>query len=105
MRRANGLKRTALAGLTVLGSWTFFACQEDITATLDGDLIPVGAVTVEVTLPFQDFAGDLEHWGGYGQAYQLPNDVVARAFEGSLDARILNNWFPYPRLASVRDSA
>ena len=104
MHMANGLKRTALVGLMALGSWSFSGCQEEITVTLDGDLIPVGAVTVEVILPFHEFAGDLEAWGGYGQPYQLPTGIVARSFEGSLDARVLTSWNPYPVSASVRDS-
>jgi hypothetical protein len=104
MHKANGLKRTALVGLIALGTWPFFGCQEEITTIVEGDLIPVGAVTVEVTLPFHEFAKDLEAWGGYGQPYQLPTSILARAFEGSLDARVLNSWNPYPVAASVRDS-
>jgi len=104
MNTVEGLKRTASTGLIALSSWSFSGCQEEIIVTLDGDLIPVGAVTVEVSLPFHEFAGDLEHWGGYGQPYELPTSIVARAFEGSLDARVLNSWSPYPVSASVRDS-
>jgi hypothetical protein len=104
MHMANGLKRTALVGLMALGTWPFLGCQEDITTAIQGDLIPVEAVTVEVFLPFDEFAGDLQAWGGYGQPYQLPTGIVARAFEGSLDARGLNSWSPYPTSASVRDS-
>ena len=104
MHMVNGLKRTALIGLMALGTWPFFACQEEITTALDGGLIPVGAVTVEVTLPFHEFAVDLEAWGGYGQPYQLPKGILARAYQGSLDARVLNSWNPYPVTASVRDS-
>jgi hypothetical protein len=104
MNRVNGLKQTALVGLIALGTLPLFACQEEITSALDGDLIPVGALTVEVTLPFHEFAGDLEGWGGYGQAYELSKGILARAFEGSLDARVLNSWAPYPDSAFVRDS-
>ena len=104
MHMANRLKQIAFIGLMALGSWSFFGCQEEITTVLEGDLIPIEAVTVEVTLPFHEFAGDLEAWGGYGQPYQLSKGIIARGFEGSLDARVLNSWFPYPVAASVRDS-
>jgi hypothetical protein len=80
------------------------ACKEDITTSVDGDLIPVEAVTVEVDLPFQAFAEDLQGWSGYGQAYELSTDIVARSFEGTLDSRVLNGWTPYPTVATVRDS-
>ncbi len=104
MNRVNRLKRTALFGLMALGTWPFFACQEEITSVQGGGLIPVGALTVEVTLPFHEFAGDLQSWGGYGRPYELPTGILARAFEGSLDARVLNSWHPYPDSTFVRDS-
>jgi hypothetical protein len=93
-----------VAGLIVLGVWVAVGCQEEITATLDGDLIPVEAVTVEVTIPFDDFARDLEGWGGYGRPHELIRDIVARSFQGSLDARVLNGLNPYPAFATVKDS-
>lgn len=101
---AIGVKRTARIGLIALASWAFYGCQEEITVELDGGLIPVEALTVEVVLPFQDFAKDLEGWGGYGRPYELARDIVARAFGGSLDSRVLNSWNPYPVSATVRDS-
>ncbi len=104
MHKANGLKQKAWIGLMALGMWPVSACQEEITANLDGDLIPIEAVTVEVSLPFEDFAGGLEAWGGYGRAYELPRDIVAKGFQGSLDSRVLNSWVPYPVFSTVRDS-
>ena len=104
LHRVNGLKRTTAVGLIALASWSFLGCQEELTTSLEGDLIPVGAVTVEVILPFHEFAGDLEAWGGYGRPYELTKDIVARAFEGTLDARVLNSWNPYPVTTTVQDS-
>ncbi|MFH1764008.1 MAG: hypothetical protein ABIF09_07445 [Gemmatimonadota bacterium] len=98
------MKRTTMMGLLALSTWAFLGCQEEITTVLEGDFIPVDAVTVEVTLPFHEFAGELVAWGGYGRPYQLATGIVARAFEGSLDSRVLNSWYPYPVAASVRDS-
>jgi hypothetical protein len=102
---ANWLNRKAWIVLVFLGGWPLLACQEEIVAVLEGDLVPVEAVTVEVRLPFDEFAKDLEAWGGYGRPYELTNDVVANGFGGNLDARVLNSWFPFPRSAQVRDSA
>ena len=101
---ANGLKRIAFVGLMALGTWPFFGCQEEITTVVQGDLIPVGAVTVEVVLPFEEFGSDPEAWGGYGQPYELSTPIIARAFEEILDSRIVNAWHSYPIAASVRDS-
>lgn len=99
-----GLKRTTYLGLLALAAGAFSACQEEITAALDGEFIPLERVTVEVSLPFEEFATDLQPWGGYGQAYELQQDIVARAYGGILDSRVLNSWFSYPVAATVRDS-
>jgi len=104
MFMANGLKRTAWFGVLALGAWTFLACQEDITSEVSGGLIPVDAVSVEVSIPFETFGGDLEGWGGYGRPYELAKDIVARNFEGRLDGRVLTSWSPYPAYSTIRDS-
>jgi hypothetical protein len=59
---------------------------------------------VEVSLPFQDFAEEVEAWGGYGNPWELPKTVLARTFGGALDARTLVSFFNYPTVASVRDT-
>jgi len=105
MQMANGLKLTAWVGLLALGSWVFLGCQEDLIVTLDGNLVPVEAVTVEVEIPFHDFAKDLEGWGGYGRPNELASPILAQKYEGNLDSRLLNSWNPYPASALVRDSA
>ncbi|MGD2123417.1 MAG: hypothetical protein PVJ76_16815 [Gemmatimonadota bacterium] len=90
--------------LVVLATPPLLACQEEIVAVLEGDLVPVDALTIEVTLPFDEFAKDLEGWSGYGRTYELTNDVLANDFGGSLDARVLTSWFPFPSAAQVRDT-
>ena len=86
-----------------MGSGALAACAEDLATTLAGDLIPVSAVSVEVRLPFSEFAEDLQVWGGYGRASQLPTGIVARSYEGLLDARTLVGWLSYPASAFVTD--
>ncbi len=105
LHMTNWLKRSAWAGFVALGFWPLLACQEEIVTVLEGDLVPVEAVTVEVILPFHEFAENLEAWGGYGRPYQLPSDVVALSFDGNLDARVLTNWFSFPTSAQVRDTS
>ena len=99
------LKKRHWVVLGALGILPLLACQEEVVAVLEGDLIPVEAVTVEVRLPFDEFARDLEAWGGYGRPYELTNEVLANTFDGSLNARVLLDWFPFPRSAQVRDTA
>jgi hypothetical protein len=104
LRMTTRLKRNALVGLLLLGSGSFLACQEDLTSTLGEDLLPVSAVTVEVRLPFSEFAENLQVWGGYGRAIQLSTGIVARAYEDLLDARVLVGWYGYPSSAFVQDT-
>jgi hypothetical protein len=98
------LNRKSWAVLLFLGVSPLLACQEEIVAVLEGDLVPVDALTVEVRLPFNEFAKDLEAWSGYGRPFELTADVVANDFGGNLDARVLSSWFPFPTEAQVRDS-
>jgi hypothetical protein len=94
------------SGLLILGvgSMGLSGCQEELPTLIDDDLFPVDAVTVEVRIPFEEFASDLSVWGGYGSPFQLPTVIVARNFEGILDARTLVNFFPFPPEVSVRDT-
>jgi hypothetical protein len=87
-----------------LGVASVAGCQEEITTSFDEGIIPLDAVTVEVTLPFEEFGEGLQGWGGYGRAYELREDIVARDFEGTLDARVLSSLLPYPDSITVRDS-
>jgi hypothetical protein len=66
--------------------------------------LPVTATTVDVRLPFEEFARDLRIVGGYGQPSELGHSIVARDYQGSLDSRTLVRFWPYPAVASVRDT-
>jgi len=101
---AKRVKRMAKVGLMALGAGSLLGCGEELTTSLAGDLIPVSAVTVEARLPFEEFAEDVQVWGGYGRAVQLSKGIVANAYEGLLDARTLVGWLTYPRTAYVQDT-
>jgi hypothetical protein len=80
------------------------ACDEVLpTASSDGGL-PGEPVTVEVEIPWGDFAGNLEVFGGYSTAGSAPRVYVAKEFGGTLDARALARFAPYPTSATVVDS-
>ncbi|MBW3534632.1 MAG: hypothetical protein KY453_05355, partial [Gemmatimonadetes bacterium] len=64
----------------------------------------VDAVTVEVIVPWSEFASGLRVWGGFGTPRQLGHGVLAHAFEESLEARTLVRFLRIPRVASVRDT-
>lgn len=81
------------------------ACQEESpTSIAEGDL-PGSPVTVEILLPWSDFASNLEVFGGFGSPEDLRQGVVANQFAGTLNARTLLRFLPYPTVVTVRDSA
>jgi hypothetical protein len=104
MPKGTGLIRTTRSALLVALAAAASACQDEITTAVDGSLIPVEAVTVEVTLPFEDFGGAPQAWGGYGGTYELPRDVVAKDYGGVLNSRVVASYAPYPDSIYIPDS-
>ena len=80
------------------------ACQEESPTTLDANLLPEEPITLEIEIPWEDFASDLEVFGGYGAPWELGTGVIAKAFAGVLDARTLARFGAYPRVHQVRDT-
>jgi hypothetical protein len=103
-KMAKRLNRKVTFGILLSGSLGLLACQEELPTLFDEDLFPVDAITVEVRLPFNEFATNLEVWGGYGSPHQLLTGIVARKFEGILDARTLVGFSIFPSEVSVRDT-
>jgi hypothetical protein len=79
-------------------------CQEDLPTAARDDLIPVEAVSVEVTLPFEEFGSNIRVYGGYGSAAELPYGVIAHLYEGELEARTLIGFWSFPVATTVRDT-
>lgn len=98
------MRRRLWPGAALLAAAALVACDDELPTSVDGGLIPVDPVTVEVIVPWSEFASGLRVWGGFGTPRQLGHGVLARAFEGSLDARTLVRFLNIPRVASVRDT-
>ena len=98
------MNRLVQTGLVALISSSFLACQEDLPTAGRVDLIPVDAVSVEVTLPFEKFGSNLRAYGGYGSPSELAYGMIAHKYGGELEARTLINLWPYPVFATVRDT-
>lgn len=75
----------ALAVGSVLG------CSEEIPTGVAEGLLPVQPVTVEIRLPWEQFATQLQVFGGFGRTSDLGTGLVANAFRG-MDARTLGHW-------------
>ena len=91
-------------GLMALCAGTLVGCTEEMPTATDGDLLPTEVLTVEVSLPFAQFGRDLQRFSGFGTPYSLLTIVVAREYQGELEARGLVRWAPVATVLSVMDS-
>ena len=83
---------------------TFAACENQVPTMVDDRLLPVGPVTIEVRLPWSQFASNARVLGGYGSANEVGLGFLANAYQGTLNARTLLHVSGFPTEASVRDS-
>lgn len=80
------------------------ACENESPAALDEAFVPVGPVTVEVHVPWSQFASDLRVLGGFGAADQVGLGFLANAYQGTLNAHTLLHVNAFPTQATVTDS-
>lgn len=97
------MKRAPIAMvLAVLAG--FAACADEDPVSVNGDLLPLTPLTVEVLLPWSEFGEGVEILGGFGSPSQLPGQIVSLDYRGELDSRALVRFFRFPASASIRDS-
>jgi len=92
----------ALAAFVVLGT---LACSEITPTGVDEGVLPEEPVTVEVRLPWDDFASGLAVFGGFGSPNDLGMGVVSHAYGDSLEAHTLVRLLSIPTSAVARDTA
>lgn len=97
------LRRRILTGTLALIP-LIWGCADETPTSTRAELFPVTLETVEVRVPFEEFASDIRIIGGFGSPLELGQGVVAREFAGTLNARTLSRFQSYPRAASVRDT-
>lgn len=92
--------------LAALAAWpvVLFGCSEESPVGIGNQALPGEPVTVEVRIPWSEFASNLETFGGYGRTESLQEGVLALQHEATLDARTLLRFQAYPISATVRDS-
>jgi hypothetical protein len=99
------LRRSLLRLLPLLSAATLAACENEVPTAIDDRLLPVGPVTVEVRLPWSQFASNPRVLGGFGAADEVGLAFLANDYLGTLNARTLVRLGGFPVEASVRDSA
>jgi hypothetical protein len=80
------------------------ACSEEIPVGLAEGALPGEPVTIEVDIPWSEFASNLEVFGGYGSPRDLQQGFIALDFADTLDARTLLRFRALPSVATVRDT-
>ncbi|WP_405285492.1 hypothetical protein V3331_07820 [Gaopeijia maritima] len=98
------MKRAWMVAGLVSASWGLLACEEVTPTSTDGGLLPLEPRTVEVVLSFEEFAEQIQVYGGYGTPSEVFESVLADDFEGVLDSRVLSRYSTFPWRASIRDS-
>jgi hypothetical protein len=98
-------RRSSTVAACVVASVIVAACGELTPTAIGGSALPGVPVTVEVLIPWSQFASDLEVFGGYGTTEDVGHGLVANAFAGVLDASTLLRFGGYPSSATVVDSA
>ncbi len=95
-------KTIALLGCVAMG---VVACGTETPTSVDEDLLPAEPITLELRLGWDEFGSGLEVLGGYGSTIDLGRGVLARAFAGVLDSRVLLVVDTFPSSALVEDTA
>jgi hypothetical protein len=86
-----------------MGLVTVAACSETTPTGTDDSQLPGEPVTVSLQLAWDDFASNLNVFGGFGRVDDMSSTVIARAYDG-LEARTLVRFNEIPRSTLVRDS-
>jgi len=89
-----------------LGLWPVLlvGCEEQLPTAVGDQDLPGEPVTVEILIPWSDFASNLEIFGGYGSPEDLGSGVLANQYEGTLDARTLMRFSAFPSVVTARDA-
>lgn len=102
MKRIGG--SPALAAFGAMMVVALSACEEQLPVSIEGGDLPGQPITIQVEIPWSEFASNLEVFGGYGSPEDLGQGVLANAFAGTLNARTLLRVGAYPQVATARDS-
>jgi len=93
------MRRTLIALLA--GLLTTQGCEDATPTSTDGGQLPVEAVTIELRIPFSEFASDFQLFDGFGSTALLGSIVLAHEWEGGVEARGLFRFIGLPSFIFV----
>ncbi len=88
--------RRSLVVAGLVGILTSAACTDQVPTYEDPSAVPVDAETVELLLPFHEFADNFQVFGGFGSVANASTRHVALEYEGDFQARTLFRFLPLP---------
>lgn len=80
------------------------ACKDQLPTSVDPKLLPVGPVSIEVRLPWSQFASSAKVFEGYGHATDGSGGFISNKYEGVVDSHLLYHFAAFPTSADVADS-
>jgi hypothetical protein len=95
--------RRSFAVTLAVGLVVVAACTEKTPSGPDDSLLPTAPVTISLQLAWDEFASNLQVFGGYGRVDNMTTAIVANAFHG-VEARTLLAFDTFPSETEVRDS-
>lgn len=98
------MRNIRVIGLLALLATIGVACADETPTSISDDQLPATPITVELELSWNDFASNLEVFGGYGAPAELGAGVLANQFAGTLTSHTLSQYGAYPVSVSVRDT-
>jgi hypothetical protein len=97
------LNKPALGLSALFLACAALSCKEDVPMGLSDDLLPGAPTTIEVRLPWEQFASKLEVFGGFGTPWEKGTGLIAKDYKGLLQAHTLGRWETVSLGVFVRD--
>ena len=79
-------------------------CEESLPTAASEELLPFAPRTVEIRLPWEAFATDLDVYGGFSSPFLVGGGLLAHEYRGTLEARTLARVVRLNRVVTVVDS-
>ncbi|MDH3271823.1 MAG: hypothetical protein OEN56_10840, partial [Gemmatimonadota bacterium] len=100
----SGRRTPRFVAFTLLACAAAYGCEQELPTGVGLQPLPGEPITVELEIPWSEFASNLEVFGGYGSPEDLNRGYVANQFADTLDARTLMRFTAYPGAVTARDS-
>lgn len=97
------MRRYIFAGI-LTGLGLLSGCADETPTSTSPDLVPLSPRTVEIRLPLDQIDSEVRLFRGFGSTSGLDHSVVARDFNGALNARTLARFRNFPVAVEVPDT-